>query len=84
LTSTHKKQKSLARDQGHLVGGVAEKTLGEQLAADDDVPAHGEDADEREAAGDGVDALADDFGSLQDLGDEQQDERRQRAEARSE
>ena len=34
----------------HLVSGVAEKALREELAADDHVPAHGEDADQGQAA----------------------------------
>src|SRR6185503_1531991 len=31
-----------------LVGGVAEEALGEELSADDHVPAHREDADQRQ------------------------------------
>ena len=38
-------KEAFASDEAHLVGSVAEEALGEELAADDDVPAHGEDAD---------------------------------------
>ena len=53
-----RRQQALARRELHLVGGVAEEALREELAADDDVPAHREDADERQHAGHDVDAPA--------------------------
>ena len=43
-------QQPLARGEAHLVRRVAEQALREELAADDDVPAHREDADERQDA----------------------------------
>ena len=46
-----RREQSFLGDETHLVGGVSEEALGEELAADDDVPAHGEDADLDEAAG---------------------------------
>ena len=54
---TNRGQQALARRERHLVGGVAEEALREELAADDDVPAHREDADAGPAApGDDVEA----------------------------
>src|SRR5215204_3728619 len=36
----YRRQQSLSRRESHLVGGVAEEALREQLPADDHVPAH--------------------------------------------
>jgi len=55
--------------QSHLVGRVAEETFREQLAADNHVPAHGENADESQRSGDRIDALADNFVQFHDLGE---------------
>ena len=41
-------QQALPGSEVQLVGRVAEEALREELAADDDVPAHREDADERQ------------------------------------
>jgi hypothetical protein len=67
-------EQSFLGDEGHLVGGVSEEALGEELAADDDVPAHGEDADLDEAAGDDVDAAPNHRGEFGDLNDSEQDD----------
>ena len=61
-------EQSLAGDQSHLVGGVSQETLGKQLAADHDVPAHGKNADHGEASGQGVNAFAGDLAEPQHLG----------------
>src|SRR6266545_2353698 len=41
-----RRQQALLRREGHLVGRIPEEALGEELAADDDVPPHREDAHE--------------------------------------
>src|ERR1051326_4741006 len=73
-------EQSFAGGEAHLISGVAEETFGEELAADDDIPAHGEDADNSEASGDGIDALAHGLGELQDLCQAQEADGRDRAE----
>ena len=40
-----RREQSFLGNESHLVSGVSEEALGEELAADDHVPAHGEDAD---------------------------------------
>src|ERR1700690_1666815 len=68
----NRSQQALARGKGHFISGVAEKTLGKKLAADYDVPAHGENPDDGERSGERVDAFADRVGQLQNLRDSQQ------------
>src|ERR1035437_5432933 len=73
------REKSFLGDEGHLVGGVSEEALGEKLAANDDVPAHGEDADLDKASDDDVDAAANHGGQLGDLNNSEQDDWGERA-----
>src|ERR1039458_8704250 len=74
-------QQALMRDQAHLVSRVPEKTLAEQLSADHNVPAHGEDANQGQASSHNVNPLARDLRQLDHLGYAQQDDGRQRAQA---
>src|ERR1017187_1758608 len=68
------REQSFFGDEAHLVGGVSEEALGEELAANDDVPAHGEDTDLDKASSDDVDAAANHGGQLCDLNDAEQDD----------
>src|ERR1044071_2986368 len=47
--------------EAHFVRGVTKKALGEMLSADNDVPAHGKNADHGEAAGQHVNSFARNF-----------------------
>jgi len=62
-----------------LVHRVAQEALGEELAADDDVPAHREDPHHGEHPGGAVDGLARPLGEPGHLGEEQQPEGQERA-----
>src|ERR1039458_1992450 len=67
-------EQSFLGDESHFVSGVSEEALGEELAANDDVPAHGEDTDLDEAAGYDVDAAPNHRREFCDLNDSEQDD----------
>src|SRR5579864_9135781 len=72
-------QESFARGKGHLISGVAEETFGKKLAADDDIPAHGKNADDGQAPGERIDSLAGRVGQLPNLGETEKRDRGDRA-----
>src|SRR5579863_4373383 len=73
-------QKSFAGGEAHFVSGVSQEAFGEKLAADDDVPAHGEDADHCQTSSYGVYALADRIGKRHQLGKTEERDRHHGAE----
>src|SRR3982751_7096027 len=74
-------QQPFSRGKPHLVCGVAEEALGKELPADDDVPAHRKDADQRQDASGDIDADARAIAQPKQLRQAEQPDRDQRAEA---
>src|ERR1035437_9811899 len=75
------RQEALLRRERHLIRRVAEEALREELAADDDVPAHRQDPNERQAPRDRIDPLPGSVGQLDKLGHRQEADRTDRPDA---
>src|SRR5208283_3936338 len=72
-------QQAFARHKPHLVSGVPEEALGKQLSANDDIPPHGENANQGQTASSYISTFALHFRQLHYLGQRQQSDGKQRA-----